>query len=103
MQQIKSIEDLLSMNAGEKFFVVSSGNSRSYNYIGPHHYPKAGIVAIWDADYTQAFTFSEKAFGATTNTVFLKGKYHGKQIGEIMIAQLQDKIDSIQRIYVDGI
>lgn len=98
MTPINSIEELKQLAIGEKFYVISEGNIRSYLLTALHPKIENIVVTIWDADYTTAKIFSKTSFNA--NNVFLQGSYNLAIVGNIMIAQLERRAESIRRIYI---
>lgn len=98
MTIINNFTELKQLQSGEKFYVVSGGDNRSYWYVGNHPKSENLCVAIWDADYTTAKVFSQNSF--RKNVTILHGQYESAIMGEIMVKQLESEIESINTIYL---
>lgn len=98
MEWIKTFEELNSLAKNEKFFVFRGGNIFGYYYAGLNPYTNKLAMAVSDANVKTVECFSGDDFH--TKQVIMKGKYDSKEAGEIMICQLQERIESIKKIYL---
>lgn len=99
MTTINDIDELKLLALKEKFYVITDGNLRAYIFAGEHPKEPNLRIAIWDADYTTAKVFSRHSF--TGRTVFLKGAYNSQIIGNVMIAQLEEQVKAVNKIYIN--
>ncbi len=97
METINSIEELKQLAKGEKFYVVTD-RCNGYWVVDIHPKTDFYLVTIWDANYSTPKCFSRNDF--VTGNVFLKGKYNGKEVGQIMINNLMEQSERIKEIYI---
>lgn len=98
MQEIKTIEELRQLQPKQKFWVVTGGSNIPYNFCCPNPMHENLAVAVKNGNITDAVVFSNLSFRG--NTVFLTGEYNSVIIASYMIDQLNDQVNSIQKIYL---
>jgi len=99
METINSIEELNTLSPKEKFHRVFRGQVYHYIFCSKHPMSDRLSVAISSGNYETAVTFNHSAF--REDSVFLKGEYNSKVVGNIMNAQLENIINSVKKIYLD--
>lgn len=98
MDKINGIDEIKRLGMGEKFFLISNGQIKGYHYAGVNPIEEKIVLGIWDANYKICHCFTSTDFH--THNEFYKGVYDSKIVGELMIAQLNNRVAKIQNIYL---
>ncbi len=98
MKRIENLEQLKQLGVKEKFYVLDEGRVKKYIFCSLN--PVAdNVVAIPDYDYAAAVTFGKMQFDYGKR-VFLQGEYVSAEVGQVMIDQMNERIDSVKEIWM---
>lgn len=96
MRKLETFDDLASLEEGTVVYRVSNGQCRKY-WVLKHH-EKFGVLYLiegGDVRSTDSLYKSHSLAG-----VWLTGDYDSTVVGNIILQQLNDRIESIKRIYL---
>lgn len=95
---ITNIEFFDELKPWDKFYVITGGKIKAYRFACKHPYIKERIIVVNDHSYTE--TCSLFIDLEDKDKVFLSN-YNSYEVGEIMINQLEDRIESIKEVYIE--
>lgn len=95
---ITNLEFFDEINPWDKFYLVTNGKIKAYRFACKHPYIKNKIIAINDHSYNE--TCSLDIDLEDKDRVFLS-KYDSYEVEEIMISQLEDRIETIKEVYIE--
>ncbi len=99
MKKIDSFQELKDeLKPGDEFYIVNQGNLTHWKFACVHPQNYDAIVCISSGDVETAKVISKYSF--KWEACVFTGKYDSKLLGECMLIQMKDRIDSINKIYI---
>lgn len=98
METLLNITMLSILEPKEKFYVLRNGNCFSYIFCCVSPLDKRIVIATDGGNYLKATCFNDGIF--TSKNVVLRGTYSSKEVGLLLKRQLNEEIESIEKIYL---
>ena len=96
--RIEDKEYFESLKTWEKFYVIEDAKIKIYRFVSFHPKLNDYVLAINDNCYSNITNV--KMDFENSNIVYLKS-YDSYEVGEIMISQLEKKIEHVKSVYID--